>query len=78
MKIKTLEVIHELLESNALRMKSLSEYAKKELRQQEERVSRRECPAETLEEYRKEAEKATKRSCDAADALEDFLAHSWS
>lgn len=78
MRVKTLEVIHELLESNALRMKSLSEYAKKELRQQEERVGRGERPVEILEEYRKEAEKATKRSWDAADALEDFLAHSWS
>lgn len=78
MRIKTLEVIHELLESNALRMKCLSEYAKKELRQQEERANCGECPAETLEEYRKEAEKAAKRSLDVADALEDFLAHSWS
>lgn len=77
MRVKTLEVIHELLETNALRMESLSEYAKKELRQQEERVGRGERPVEILEEYRKEAEKATKRSWDAGKALEDFLGHSW-
>lgn len=78
MKVKTLEAIHTLLEANALRMKNISEYAKKELRQQEKQVSCGELATEMLEEFKKEADRAAERSWDAAEALEDFLRHSWS